>query len=68
MAGFLERLLGHDVRRLPYDCTVTYVNGDKGVFHFWAKDTREALHLCQTWMPQREQDAVHIELVRRDES
>jgi hypothetical protein len=68
MAGFLERLLGHTDRRLPYDCTVTYQNGDVGVFHFWAKDVREALHLCQHWMPQREQDAVSIQLIRREES
>jgi hypothetical protein len=38
------------------------------VFHFWAKDVREALHLCQTWMPQRNMDAVSILLVRREES
>jgi hypothetical protein len=65
VTGFLERLLGHDVPRFPYDCTVEYVEGERDVLHFWAQDVREALQLCIAWMPTRAQTATRIEMVKR---
>ena len=65
MFEFLAKILGHSGKALPYDCTVWYANGAVDHFHFWADDMREALKLCDYWMPAREAIIDDIRIVRR---